>query len=792
MLQLVFKDGKTFSLDKDRIRIGRDKSNEVVLDSNEVSGFHAEISTIEEKWFVTDLQSKNKTLVNGKSTTRTELKAWDSVVFANVEAEIIDTESRRPTKLMNAVGGAEPQVTQVRQAVGLSLVDLSNPSLVYPISPEGRITVGRDNSNLIRIDAKTVSSKHAELFFERNDLIVKDFSSTNGTFVNGEKIDKKILRPSDIVSFDVFQYKVTGQGISQTKAAAEISDKTQARATVTAEQKGTDAKELVLIGDDGKRFEFGSAGVMVGRDKACNVVIEDGTVSSKHAEIRKENGDWYVKDLQSTNGTFVEGSRIEKSKITPGQQVRFGKKTFRLEFIVATAPVGTSQTQASPTERIDFQLTDESIQRKKKVTTYAVVGIVVLLIICGIAAYLFVGSRSAPYGNKVQINSLWSIKTEGEIIATPALGDINGDKVNDVIFANTAGTVRALDGITGKLIYEVKVTGQVMASIALIDMDNNGKQEVIVATTAGEINVIDDQGRIFWKSPDNLKMGNIVSSPVLGDFNKDGVPDIVVGSENMGIVVLEGKRGWMLWNSAKKFTTALIATPLITDVNGDGVPDIIAIDHAGNAVALNGTNGWVLWEQKLEGTFVASPALVRLGSDRFGAAFISEDGTAYLVRRSNGALVWTYKTQKKTKSSPIAVDINKDSRDDIFFTAGSPALVYAIDGRSGDKIWSNNQIQTDIDSSPAVIVTDQGPPLLVLTLSDGSLTVIDAAKGWIVLQDKLYKESSLFASPVIGDVGHHKYMDIVVATRKGEVGLYATNIPTGEDELIWSRFLNRR
>ena len=72
-------------------------------------------------------------------------------------------------------------------------------------------------------------------------------------------------------------------------------------------------------------------------DGAPDIVIDDPTVSSTHAELREEGGHWLVSDLGSTNGTYVNYSgadsdrRVDVNALKDGSTVRFGEVSLRLE-----------------------------------------------------------------------------------------------------------------------------------------------------------------------------------------------------------------------------------------------------------------------------------------------------------------------------------------------------------------------------------------------------------------------------------------------------------------------------
>jgi Mrp family chromosome partitioning ATPase len=67
------------------------------------------------------------------------------------------------------------------------------------------------------------------------------------------------------------------------------------------------------------------------------VVVDEGSVSLQHCEIYSRNGEVIVKDLGSTNGTFVNGERIVEMSVKAGQMLRFGNVEFRVENKATTA-----------------------------------------------------------------------------------------------------------------------------------------------------------------------------------------------------------------------------------------------------------------------------------------------------------------------------------------------------------------------------------------------------------------------------------------------------------------------
>jgi pSer/pThr/pTyr-binding forkhead associated (FHA) protein len=75
------------------------------------------------------------------------------------------------------------------------------PGAVYPLEGD-QIMVGRDSANGVAINDAEVSRRHARLTFQGGKYVIEDVGSTNGTFVNGQRLaGPYVLKPGDVVSF---------------------------------------------------------------------------------------------------------------------------------------------------------------------------------------------------------------------------------------------------------------------------------------------------------------------------------------------------------------------------------------------------------------------------------------------------------------------------------------------------------------------------------------------------------------------------------------------------------------
>ncbi len=78
--------------------------------------------------------------------------------------------------------------------------------------------------------------------------------------------------------------------------------------------------------DDTPVLEFNKPEVIIGRDQTCDYPLPDDAVSSRHVRLTFHHNQWWVEDLQSTNGTFLNDDRIYTATVViSGDEVRCGK-----------------------------------------------------------------------------------------------------------------------------------------------------------------------------------------------------------------------------------------------------------------------------------------------------------------------------------------------------------------------------------------------------------------------------------------------------------------------------------
>ena len=125
-----------------------------------------------------------------------------------------------------------------------------------------KTTIGRVEDNTFQIAEPSVSSHHCEVVLKGNEVLVRDLNSTNGTFINGEKITESIIKPGQILRLGQIEMRL------ETDAPAAPSKKQVDQTMVM--QRGVSMTEL----EQGSRaggFDTKSAGFSKKDDKGSKI-----------------------------------------------------------------------------------------------------------------------------------------------------------------------------------------------------------------------------------------------------------------------------------------------------------------------------------------------------------------------------------------------------------------------------------------------------------------------------------------------------------------------------------------
>ena len=225
------------------------------------------------------------------------------------------------------------------------------------------LVFGREAGCDVVVTGKDVSRRHAEIVTTPKGYMVVD-SSTNGTYVNDQKIEgQRLLMRADVIKIGDEQFRFyadvapavpaaqtppsppagpaanppqaatptppppsgAGQRLQNTSFGLAAAQRPSATAPSVPAAPAM-GNFLFRTGPlKGQRYQIKTPVLNVGRADYNDLVIPDGSVSTSHAKLQRREGVWMLVDLDSTNGTFVDGDKISgEAPLAPGAMVRFG------------------------------------------------------------------------------------------------------------------------------------------------------------------------------------------------------------------------------------------------------------------------------------------------------------------------------------------------------------------------------------------------------------------------------------------------------------------------------------
>lgn len=220
------------------------------------------------------------------------------------------------------------------------------------------ILIGRQKICDIVLASPGVSRKHTQFVINKNLVEVEDLNSGNGTLLNQKKLnptDRYPVQSGDIISIEEFDIEIENdlvfKKIHEKQHQKENSERTRLPDMEASLRKyditDPDIIEIKMIKrvlgaldpdqtaslqvltdafkDKKIFFEEGKNEITVGRDPQCELTLNDHSVSRQHAKIIVKWGSHVIQDLQSKNGTYVNGEKIaDETTLADGDEIVFG------------------------------------------------------------------------------------------------------------------------------------------------------------------------------------------------------------------------------------------------------------------------------------------------------------------------------------------------------------------------------------------------------------------------------------------------------------------------------------
>jgi pSer/pThr/pTyr-binding forkhead associated (FHA) protein len=205
---------------------------------------------------------------------------------------------------------------------------------------EGPLVFGRDAACDVVIESTDVSRRHAFIQNSTEGYRLEDTSS-NGVLVNGARIEgRRVLKRADLIRMGPAEFRFYAEAapmphLAPPGAAHRLYDTVHGMPAMVPALASppTSPRPLATIlvrtgGLRGQRLPIRAPVVNVGRAEYNDLVLAEESVSASHAKLLRKEEVWTLTDLDSTNGTFVDGDRIRgEVPLVPGSTIRFGDVT---------------------------------------------------------------------------------------------------------------------------------------------------------------------------------------------------------------------------------------------------------------------------------------------------------------------------------------------------------------------------------------------------------------------------------------------------------------------------------
>ena len=198
---------------------------------------------------------------------------------------------------------------------------------------------GRSAGSHIFLKDESVAFSHFRVYRNGEEYSIYDLGTNKGTLVNGDKVEKVVLNTGDVVQVgDVeMQFELVDDSTpGRFASSAPESEEPDAQAVcggVLTNKKASLPALIIIDGKDKGRSQIldGKERYTIGRALNSDLKLSDGKVSREHCIVEAVRDHYIIIDLNSSNGTVVNGERVKKTVLKEGDYIRLGFTMIRYE-----------------------------------------------------------------------------------------------------------------------------------------------------------------------------------------------------------------------------------------------------------------------------------------------------------------------------------------------------------------------------------------------------------------------------------------------------------------------------
>jgi hypothetical protein len=223
------------------------------------------------------------------------------------------------------------------------------------------------------------------------------------------------------------------------------------------------------------------------------------------------------------------------------------------------------------------------------------------------------------------------IDLDGSLKASPVLADLNNDNYKEIIIPSHDRLLHtySYNGLQFSELWNYNLDSSTFSSPAVADINNDNELEIVVATKDNGIHIINNQGQSITPQPIVLDNTTTYSSPAIGNLDTDPELEIVVASLNT--VYALNHDGSTLWTYSPETNEVIESSPALVDINNDNNLEVIIGSGDNNMYVLD-NSGIPYQVYQTHGPVKSSPAIDDINNDgNLEIAISSDDGNIYVI-----------------------------------------------------------------------------------------------------------------------------------------------------------------
>jgi len=245
--------------------------------------------------------------------------------------------------------------------IKIAVYNADNLVTEFESNEDKEISIGRAQGCSVHLDEVSISRLHAVIFPLGGGWVLQRKANFGAVLLNGQEVENAPLEGGEEIKIGAFSLRISIEAPQATSLTGSKPQVTSSNAMSRADISGA----LDVSGGDGNtkfvtaglsalfRMEPGSGNVdeflmekdvaLFGRGSNCDVVLTEKKASRKHFEVRRQGLSFFLKDLNSANGTVVNGSAVTECELVAGDLIQVGES--KIQFSIESKDFFAKQDQ---------------------------------------------------------------------------------------------------------------------------------------------------------------------------------------------------------------------------------------------------------------------------------------------------------------------------------------------------------------------------------------------------------------------------------------------------------------